>query len=136
MSQKEKTKQKIKESPQPISRREFAIGSMAILGTYSLAQNATIPPLSAEAQALKLKMTNDVQDLLEARHILDDDLKRVIDHAERTGEKLYQPGSDRLLSKLRVQEVYFYVEYSPDEGAYQVHTAYSHRFLLAGDGRR
>ena len=128
-----KKKRRPPESSQGISRREFALSSMAILGAYSRTEAATLPPLSAEAQALKLEMDEDVRDLLEARHILDEDLKRVIEHAERTGEKLYQPGSDRFLSKLRVEEVYFYVEYSPLEGAYRIHTAYSHRFLLAGE---
>ncbi len=117
-------------SQRPVSRREFAIGSMGLLSTYSLAQDIPIPPLSALAQAMKLHKTQTVQDLLEARHILDEDLKRVIDYAERTGEKLYQPGTSRFLSKLRVREVYFYVEYEPVEEAYRIHTAYSHRFLL------
>ncbi len=132
MNPKEKKKGQTSEGPQPISRREFAIGSMAILGAYSLPESATLPPLSAAAEALKLEMTDDVRDLLEARHIQDDDLKRVIDHAERTGEKLYQTDSDRFLSKLRLQEVYFYVEYSPTKDAYRIHTAYTHRFLLDG----
>jgi len=132
MPRREKKKGRNKETPQPITRREFAIGSMAILGAYSFTEAATLPPLSAEARAMKLEMTDDVRDLLDARHIQDDDLKRVLDHAEKTGEKLYQVDSDRFLSKLHVQEVYFYVEYSPAKDAYRIHTAYSHRFLLDG----
>jgi len=119
-------------SPRSISRREFAIGSMGLISAYSLAEEIEIPPLSAEAQALKLEKTQDVQDLMEARHILDEDLKRVIDHAERSGEKLYQPGTSFFLSKLRVKEAYFYVEYEPVKEAYRIHAAYSHRFLLGG----
>jgi hypothetical protein len=133
MSEEEKKKPQPHETPQPLSRREFAIGSVAILGACSFAKAATPLPLSAEAQALKLEIADDVKNLLYARHIIDDDLKRVIDHAEKTGEKLYQPESDRLLSKLRVQEAYFYVEYSPTTNGYRIHTAYTHRFLLAGD---
>jgi hypothetical protein len=117
----------------PISRREFALGSMAILGAYSGTEDSSIPPLSEEAKAMKLEIADDVQSYLETRHILDDDIKRVIDHAEKTGEKLYRPGSDRFLSKLRVRQAYFYVEYSPTEKEYRIHTAYTHRFLLAGD---
>ena len=133
MAEGKKKKRRPAQSSQGISRREFALGSMAILGAYSLTEAATLPPLSAEAQAMKLEMADDVRELMEARHLLEDDLKRVIEHAEKTGEKLYQPGSDRFLSKLRVEEVYFYVEYSPLEGGYRIHTAYSHRFLLAGE---
>ncbi len=113
-----------------ISRRKFTIGSLGLLSAYALTQDSSITPLSAQAQAIKLRKTQTVQDLMEARHILDEDIRRVIEHAERTGEKLYQPGSNRFLSKLRVRETYFYVEYEPTEDAYEVHTAYSHRFLL------
>jgi hypothetical protein len=130
MAEKDKENQ---QSGRPISRREFAISSIGILGAYSLAEAAAMPPLSAEAQAMKLEKTDDIQDLMVARHILDEDLKRVIDHAERTGEKLYQPDSKRFLAKLRVKEAYFYVEYEPAEDAYRIHAAYTHRFLLGED---
>ena len=37
---------------QQISRREFAIGSMAILGASSAEEIEKVPPLSPEAQAM------------------------------------------------------------------------------------
>jgi hypothetical protein len=129
----EKKKLPDQETPHQISRREFAIGSVAMLGSYALAEAATLPPLSAEAQAMKLEISDEIQSFMEVRHILEDDLKRVIDHAEKTGEKLYQPDSSILLSKLRVKEVYFYAEYSPCAGGYKIYGAYSHRFLIEGD---
>jgi hypothetical protein len=118
-----------------ISRREFALGSVALLGSYSFAETPKLPPLSPEAQAWKLEKVGDAGDLMDARHILEEDARRVIDHAEKTGEKLYEPGTDRILSKLRVREAYFYVEYSPISGGFRIHAAYTHRFLLAGDPR-
>ena len=133
MPEEEKNKQKAQKIPQPITRREFALGSMAMLGAYSLTEAATLPPLPAEAQAMKLEINDTVRSYMETRHILEDDLKRVIDHAEKTGQKLYEPETNRFLSKLRVQEVYFYAEYSPTQEGFQIHDAYSHRFLLAGD---
>jgi hypothetical protein len=132
MSEKKKKKQS-SENPHVISRREFAIGSMAFFGAYSLAEDEPIPPLSPEAQAMKIEMDGMVRARMETRHILDDDVKRVIDHAEKTGEKLYQQESKIFLSKLRVKEVYFYVEYSPVEDGYKIYSTYSHRFLLEGD---
>jgi hypothetical protein len=117
----------------PITRREFALGSMALIGSYSFAGTEKLPPLSSEAKAWNLEKEGDVGDLMDARHILDDDIKRVIEQAEKTGKKLYDPGSKRLLSKLRVRETYFYVEYSPISGGYKIHTAYTHRFFLEGD---
>jgi hypothetical protein len=128
---KEKDKQQTERMS--ISRREFALGSMALMGSYSFAETPKLPPLSPEAQAWKLEKAGDTEDLMDARHILDDDVRRVIDHAEKTGQKLYEPGTDRFLSKLRVKEAYFYVEYSPVKGGYKIHAAYTHRFLLEGD---
>ena len=133
MKKQNKKTQPAAKALSPISRREFAMGSVALLGAYSFAEIQDLPALSPEAQAWKLEKTEDVRDLMEARHILDSDLKRVIEHAERTGEKLYEPESDRFLSKLRLQKAYFYVEYSAIPGGYRIHTAYTHRFMLARD---
>jgi hypothetical protein len=133
MPEEEKKEQKIQETPHRISRREFAVGSVAMLGGYSLAEAAELPPLTAEAQAMKLEMSDTVRSYMEVRHILEDDVKRVIDHAEKTGEKLYQTGNNIFLSRLRMKEVYFYAEYSPIEAGYRIYGAYSHRFLLSGD---
>ena len=118
-------------SPQLISRREFALGSVALLGSYSVAESAPLEPLSAEAQTIKLEKSKEIQELLDIRHITDEDLRKVIDHAEKTGKKLYLPGSNRFLSKLRIVDTYFYAEYSPiEDGAFRIDAAYAHRFLI------
>jgi hypothetical protein len=105
-----------------LSRREF-LGATA----------AALPPLMTNPQNSKLKKTDEVAELLDERHILDEDITKVIEHAESTGEKLYQTDTNRFLSKLWVKSAYFYVEYSIVEGGYQIHTAYSHRFDLEED---
>ena len=131
MMPKEKdAKKSNSEKVQQISRREFAAGSMAILGSYSAQDTEKEPPLSPEAEAMKLEISDEMKSFMQVRHILDEDVKRVIDYAEKTGDKLYKPGSDVLLAKLRVKEVYFYAEYSPIENGFRIHTAYSHRFLM------
>jgi glutamate synthase (NADPH) small chain len=118
-----------KEGLGTITRREFTIGSIALIGTYAsnevLGQDAPSP--------IKLEKSNVVEKLLEERHILDEDLIQVIQHAEKTGEKLYQPEMDGFLSKLRIKNVYFYVEYAVISGGYRIYTAYSHRFAVEGD---
>jgi hypothetical protein len=82
-------------------------------------------------ETIKLQKSAQVSELLQSRHILDDEVKMVIDNAEFTGGKLYQPGSNKYLAKLRIGEVTFYVEYSvAGETTYEVHTAYSHRTEL------
>jgi hypothetical protein len=121
--------------PSKLSRRKFAIGSVAVLGAAVTEAGAAtqVPSLSAEARAWHLEKTDEVADTLDERHILDEDLRRVIQNAEKTGEKLYQTDTDRFLSKLRVGDVTFYVEYSRIEKGYRIHTAYSHRFVLEED---
>jgi hypothetical protein len=108
-----------------LSRRDFAIGSIAFISGLSSEART-----GAAADQLKLEKSDSIRDLLEDRHILDEDLIPVIQHAEKTGEKLYQTDTDRFLAKLRIKNVYFYVEYSIIEGGYRIHTAYSHRFSL------
>ena len=127
------SKEKSKPGPEtvkPISRREFAKGSAAVLGAYSAMAQESLPALSQEARALKLNIPEDVKTLLEERHVLEDDIRRVIEHAENTGLKLYQPGTTNFLSKLRIFETMFYVEYSVEKGVYKIETAYTHRFKL------
>ena len=130
MPKEKDTKNPSPKKGQKISRRKFAIGSMAVLGAYQAEDMEKVPPLSPEAQAMKLEISNEMKSFMQVRHILDEDLKRVIDHAEKTGEKLYQQENNIFLSKLRVKEVYFYAEYEPIEGGFRIHTAYSHRFLI------
>jgi hypothetical protein len=117
------------EGSKTISRREFTIGSIALIGGYS---STELLATAADAQ-VKLQKTNDVRDLMEDRHILDADLIQVIQHAEKTGEKLYELETDRFLAKLHVKNVYFYAEYSIIEGGFRIHSAYSHRFSFAED---
>jgi hypothetical protein len=119
-------KKKSQKRSKNISRREFAMGSLALISSYASAEE----PDKAGAQA-KLEKSDSVRNQLEERHILDEDLIRVIKHAEKTGEKLYEPDTDRLLSKLHSNKTYFYVEYSVIEGGYRIYSAYSHRFSFA-----
>jgi len=85
-------------------------------------------------EKVKLQKTAEVTEVLESRHILDDEVKMVIDNAESTGEKLYQPEGDRFLAKKRTagdesigEGMTYYVEYSvAEENTYVVYTAYCH----------
>ena len=67
---------------------------------------------SNQHEKISLQKSGEAANLLEERHILDDDIKAVIDNAETTSEKLYQPGTDRYLAKMRKGNASFYVEYS------------------------
>jgi len=86
---------------------------------------------SREYEGIKLQKGEGVREILESRHILDDEVRMVIFNAETIGEKLYQPEGERFLAKLKITGVTFYVEYSlAGDGTYIVHTAYSHRAEL------
>ncbi len=78
-------------------------------------------------EEIKLRVSDKVKQLLEERHILEDEVKSIIHYGETEGEKLYQPEANRYLAKSRIGEATFYVEYSIEEGNYLVHTAYAHK---------
>ena len=82
---------------------------------------------------IQLIKSDAVASLMEERHILDDDVKLVINNAEATGEKLYQPEANRYLAKMTLPNITFYVEYSISNGGYEVHTTYSHRSKIIED---
>lgn len=76
---------------------------------------------------VKLKMSSEVKSMLDERHILEDEIKQVIAHAEESGEKLFQPGTNIYLSKLRLGKASFYVKYSVEGDGYTVQSAYAHK---------
>jgi len=78
-------------------------------------------------EEIKLELGDEVKQLLEKRHILEDEVKQVINHAETEGDKLYQPDSNKYLAKLSIGEATFYVEYSIKEDSYVVSSAYAHK---------
>lgn len=78
-------------------------------------------------EEIKLEISDDVKLRLEGRHILEDEVKQVINNAETKGEKLYQPDANRYLAKLRIGSATFYVEYSINEDKYVVNSAYAHK---------
>ena len=81
-----------------------------------------------EYENITIVKSPEVTELMDARHISDDEVKLVIWNAETTGEKLYDPDGERLLAKLRIANATFYVEYAKEESedAYTVFTTYSH----------
>ena len=85
-------------------------------------------------EEIGVQKSDQVSEHLETRHILDEELKMVIHHAETEGEKLYQPESNRFLAKMRIANATFYVKYSvTGENNYAVHSAYFHRAEILED---
>jgi hypothetical protein len=102
------------------------------MGAGAIAQTvAALDELPEEAKAVKIEKSDEIAALMQDRLISDDDLRSVIAKAEATGRKLYQPDSDHFLSKLRIGQVYFYVEYSKaGDSSYKVHATWEHRFII------
>ena len=70
---------------------------------------------------------DEVDTLLSERGILDEDIKKVISKAIESGEKLYQEVDNKILAKTRLDKFTVYVEYSPENDGFRIHTGYSHR---------
>jgi hypothetical protein len=102
------------------------------MGAYAIVDAAAaLDEPSGDAKAIKLEKSAEIVTLLEERYITDDDIRSVIANAEKTGRKLYKQDSDHFLSKLRIGQTYFYVEYSTaGESVYKIHTAWAHRFVI------
>jgi hypothetical protein len=83
-----------------------------------------------EQSSLELLISPDVASLLEARMILREDVRAVIQHAERSGEKLEDPATGHFVARHRPASATFWVEYSVEHSAYRVHNAYSHRMQV------
>lgn len=83
-------------------------------------------------EEIKLQVSNEAKQLLEERHILEDEVKQVIHHAETEGDKLYLPDENRYLAKLRIGKASFYVEYSVEQGSYIIRSAYAYKAEMKG----
>jgi Fe-S oxidoreductase len=84
-------------------------------------------------EAIKLIIPDEVQERLEERLILVEDIQQVIDFAESTGSKLLNRRTHHFLAYNRPASVTYWVEYSPHADAFVVHNAYSHRMEIVAD---
>jgi hypothetical protein len=81
---------------------------------------------------IKLQISDEIKKLLEERHILEDEIKQVIYHAEADGDKLYESETNTYLSKLRIGNATFYVKYSVEKESYPIQSAYVHKSEILG----
>jgi glutamate synthase (NADPH/NADH) small chain len=89
-----------------------------------------------EYEAIKLRIPENVRELLEERLILVEDIQRVIDYAERSGNKLLKRDSGHFLAYYKPASVTYWVEYSPQGDEFAIHTAYSHRMEIVEEGKK
>mgnify|MGYP000877345132 CR=1 FL=1 len=65
--------------------------------------------------------------IMEDRYILKEDIQEVIDHAQKTGERFFNPDTSNYLAKLRLDNVTYWVQYELDKEDIIVNKVYSHR---------
>ena len=68
--------------------------------------------------------------LLNSRHILEEDMQKVIFSAEKTGKHLINPDNNHRLASFKPVRVTYWVEYEPTDQGYLIHNGYSHRMQL------
>ncbi|GKT08489.1 hypothetical protein [Desulforhabdus sp. TSK] len=81
-----------------------------------------------DTQEIRLSISDEVRAVLEKRKILESDIQKVVEFAERTGTKLLNQRTGRFLAHHNpAVTVTYWVEYTPVEGEFVIHKAYSHR---------
>jgi hypothetical protein len=80
-----------------------------------------------EHRLIKLIISPQVAAALESRRILVEDLQRVIQHAESSGDQFCNNESGHLVTSFKPQNVTFWVEYSRSPEGFIIHKAYCHR---------
>lgn len=84
-------------------------------------------------RAIKLALSAEIEKLMEERLVLEEDIQRVIEHAERTGSKILNRQNGHILAFHKPVNVTYWVEYSRQEDLYVVHNVYSHRMDVEGN---
>ena len=88
----------------------------------------------SQYEHIRLYIPEEVEHLMEERHILREDVQKTIHHAESTGEKFVDPSRGRSLAFYRPDRVTFWVEYSRVGEDYHIFRAYSHRMEMKRKG--
>jgi Fe-S oxidoreductase len=79
---------------------------------------------------IKLFIPEEVRKILDDRRILIEDITKVIQYAEETGNRLKDTKTGRYIAYFKPVAVTYWVEYSPQEEGFLVHNAYSHRLEI------
>ncbi|TYO94598.1 pyridine nucleotide-disulfide oxidoreductase/dicluster-binding protein [Desulfallas thermosapovorans] len=84
-------------------------------------------------EAIKLVIPGQVSEIMDERLILKEDIQKVIEHAEKTGKKIFNRNSGHILACFRPVSVTYWVEYTRQGDDFYVHNVYSHRMEVAGN---
>jgi Fe-S oxidoreductase len=84
-----------------------------------------------EADPVELVISPEVAEVMEKRMVLAEDIRKVIAHAEATGEKMEDRATGRLLASYRPVAITYWVEYSVLKQGFEIHNVYSHRMEVS-----
>lgn len=86
----------------------------------------------AEYERIVLFMSDEVRRRIDERRILEDDIRRVIDHAGQTGRQLQNRETGVFRACFQPENVTFWVDFTPDGDGFRIHNAYCHRMKIEG----
>jgi hypothetical protein len=109
-------------------RRNRALVKGAILAELGEKGGSSVE----DYEKIVLDMSEEVRRRIDERRILEDDIRKVILHAEESGKRLRNAGTGHFLASLQSENVTFWVEYSPGDNGFTVHNAYCHRMKIVG----
>ncbi len=78
-------------------------------------------------ERIHIRMKPHVRENLEQRRILDEDIQKVIMHAQNGGQTFIHKKTGVYKASFKNHNVTFWVEYAPAENGFEVHKAYCHR---------
>jgi glutamate synthase (NADPH) small chain len=81
---------------------------------------------------MQIAKNEEVAKQLESANIRDEEVREVLQAAEETGEnKFYHPETGRCLASKKIGEATYWIQYSPGESGYVIHSAYWHKSILS-----
>lgn len=81
-------------------------------------------------ETIKLFIPAPVNEVMEDRLILVEDVQKVVEYAERTGNKLLIRNNGHYLAYYRPVNVTYWVEYLPRDDGFMIYNTYSHRMEI------
>lgn len=76
---------------------------------------------------LKIIISDSVQNQMEDRLILLEDLEKALFNAQKNKERFFNPQSSRYLTRMRINNVTHWVEYEEKDDELLIHNVYTHR---------
>lgn len=131
--EKEAVRQAGRKAPTLSQRRENRI----TLKTELLKEiwGVDVKRVEEDYERINLSLPAAVQEKMDKELIFLDNVKKVIHHAETTGNKLFDTNTKLFIAYLQQGIITYWVHYLPGTGCYEVAKVYSHRIQIEGGGK-